>query len=119
MSSTVPGWSPGQNPAFSARPGVPRPIYREPAPARSGSVLLGAGAGALWMMLFGLLGHSARSYVWWSIGAGMAGWIASYVLARLGDRGVAAGVAIATGFGVAVAVSVVMVNAWHGHWVAW
>jgi hypothetical protein len=49
----------------------------------------------------------------------LAGWTAAYVLARLGDRGVAAGVAITTGIGVSIAVSVIMVNAVHGHWVLW
>jgi hypothetical protein len=115
MSSTVPAWPTGATPRPQAR-SVPRPIYREPTPARPGSVLLGAGAGALWMMLFGLLAHSGRGYVWWSVAAGAGAWIAALVLARLGDRGIAAGVAMSSGFGVAVAVSVILVNALHGHW---
>jgi hypothetical protein len=114
MSNSVPASPSG---AGSARSGVPRPIYREPVPARPGFVLLGAGAGALWMLLFGLLAHTARGYVWWALAAGAGAWIAAFVLARIGDRGVAAGVAMASGVGVAIAISVVLVNGLHGHWV--
>jgi hypothetical protein len=99
--------------------GLPRPIYREPAPARAGAVFLGGAAGALWMLLFGLLAHTARSYVWCTIAAGLAGWLAAALLARFGDRGIAAGVAITTGLGVAIAISVVVAQAASGHWVPW
>ncbi len=51
--------------------------------------------------------------------AGLAAWVAALVLVRLGDRGIAAGVAIASGLGVAIAFSVVMVHWIHGTWMLW
>jgi len=111
-------WQP-RPPASALRPGVPRPIHREPRPARPGPALLGTAAGLLWMLLFGLLAHTPRAYAWWTIAAGAAGWIAAFVLARSGDRGVAAGVAIASGLGVAIAFSVVAVDLFHGRWLLW
>jgi hypothetical protein len=119
MSSTTPVWPSGRAPSGQARSGMPRPIYREPSPARPGSVLVGAGAAAFWMLLFGLLAKSAREYVWWSIAAGLAAWFVSFVLARFGDRGVAAGVAMSSGVGVAIAFSVVMSRWIGGHWLLW
>lgn len=71
------------------------------------------------MLLFGLLGHSARSYCWWTIGAGLAAWLTSLVLVRSGDRGIAAGVAITSGVAVAIAMSVVMVRWINGDWLLW
>jgi hypothetical protein len=82
-------------------------------------VLIGAGAGALWMLLFGLLGHNARSYCWWTIGAALVAWAGSAILARSGDRGVAAGVAMSTGVGLAIAMSVVVTQWVGGRWVLW
>jgi hypothetical protein len=96
-----------------------RPIYREPLPARPGSVVIGALAGALWMLLFGLLGHNARSYCWWTVGAALAGWGAAVVLARSGDRGIAAGAAMSSGVGLAIAMSVVVTHWVGGHWLLW
>jgi len=96
-----------------------RPIYREPLAARPGSVVIGAVAGAVWMLLFGLLGHSARSYCWWTIGAALAAWAGAAALARSGDRGIAAGVAMSTGVGLAIAMSVVVTHWVDGHWLLW
>jgi hypothetical protein len=82
-------------------------------------VFLGAGAGALWMLLFGLLGRSTRTYAWWSIAAGLAAWIVALVLARVGDRGIAVGVAISSAIGVAIVFVVVMLR-WIGtEWILW
>jgi hypothetical protein len=117
--STPPAWPTGRPPTASTKRGMPRPIYREPSPARPGLVLLGAGAGALWMLLFGFLAHSAHAYVWWTIVAGVAAWVAVFILARLGDRGIAAGVAMISGLAVAIAFSVVMVHWIDGHWILW
>jgi hypothetical protein len=82
-------------------------VYREPHPARTGAVFAGAGAAACWLLLFGLLGSGLPSRVWWVLAAGCASWLVALALARFGDRGVAAGVALATGLGWAVAGGVV------------
>jgi hypothetical protein len=91
---------------FPASP--PRPAYREPHPVRIGGVLAGAGAAALWLMLFGLLGRSAQSYAWLTILASVVAGLAALALARVGDRGVAVGVAVATSLGLGVAVALVI-----------
>lgn len=79
----------------------------------------GAGAAGLWMLLFGLLATTARSYAWLTFGAGIAAWISALALARLGDRGVAVGVALSTSVGVAIAGIVVIAQWSHGHWLLW
>src|SRR5256714_673118 len=99
--------------------GPPRPIYREPTPVSSGALAIGAGSAALWMLLFGLLATTARSYAWLSFGAGAAAWLSALVLSRFGDRGVAAGVALSSAVGVAIAGIVVTVRWAGGHWLLW
>ena len=99
--------------------GPPRPTYREPHPVRGSAVAIGAGAGALWMLLFGLVASTARGYAWWTVTAGIAAWLAALVLARFGDRGVAVGVAASAGLGAAIAGSVVFAQFVGGHWVLW
>jgi hypothetical protein len=74
-----------------------RPRLREPHPVRPIAVLVGAVGGSLWLIAFGLLGTDLRSYVWWTSGAGASAWLAAILLTRYGDRGVAVGVAAATG----------------------
>jgi hypothetical protein len=103
----------------SSRAAAPRPIYREPLPARASSVVIGVGAGGLWMLLLGLLGAGAASYCWWTIGAALAAWVASAILARLGDRGVAAGAAISAAVGLTIAMAVVVVHWIGGDWLLW
>jgi len=49
----------------------------------------------------------------------LLGWLAAGVLVRFGDRGVAAGVALASGTGVAVAGILVAVRFAGGHWLLW
>jgi hypothetical protein len=66
----------------------------------------GAAVTAVWLLLFGLLATSTRGYVWWTIVAGIASGLAALALGRFGDRGVATGVAITTGAGMAVAFAV-------------
>ncbi|AEV89018.1 hypothetical protein ACWT_8009 [Actinoplanes sp. SE50] len=85
----------------------PRPIYREPHPIGAGPVLSGLAAGALWLLLFGSLGQDLTSYAWWTIGAAAAAWLVALVLTRLGDRGVALGVACSSGIGLSVAMGFV------------
>ena len=99
--------------------GPPRPIYREPLPARPGPASLGAVAGLFWMMMFGLLASTTRAYAWLTIVAGVLAWIVALVLARLGDRGVAVGVAIAAAAGLAVAAAVVVARWVGGDWLLW
>jgi hypothetical protein len=99
--------------------GPPRPIYREPLPVRLGPVAAGAASGALWMLLFGLLATTARSYAWLTFGAGAAAWLAAAVLSRFGDRGVAVGVAMSAAVGVAVAGLVVTLRWIGGNWLLW
>lgn len=99
--------------------GPPRPIYRESLPVRYGPFFAGAGSAGLWLLLFGLLASTARSYAWLTFGAGAVAWLAALVLARLGDRGVAVGVAVSTAVGVGIA-GVVVTVAWSaGHWLLW
>jgi hypothetical protein len=99
--------------------GPPRPIYREPVPVRLGPVAAGAGAAGLWLLLFGLLATTARSYAWLTFGAGAVAWLVALVLARFGDRGVAVGVAVSTAIGAAIA-GIVVIAAWAaGHWLLW
>lgn len=99
--------------------GPPRPHFREPHPVRSSAVAAGAGAAMLWMLLFGLLARTAGEYAWWSIAAGVVAWLAAFALARFGDRGVAVGVALTSGLGVAVAGCVVFGYWLGGHWLLW
>jgi hypothetical protein len=71
------------------------------------------------MLVFAVIGSGARNYAWWTITGGLLAWAASYVLARSGDRGVAAGVAMSAGVGVAVAMAVVLTRWIGGHWLLW
>ena len=71
-------------------------------------MLVGAGISAGWLLLFGVLGTSARSYIWLTFAASAAAWIIALALARFGDRGVAVGVAISTGIGLAIAFALVI-----------
>jgi hypothetical protein len=119
-----PGFAPsGLFPARGAQAGagttVPRPIYRELLPVTSGKAAIGVLAGTLWMGLFGLLASSARGYVWWTIIAAVLAWPVLAVLTRFGDRGVAAGAAVSTGFGLAIAGLVVAVRSFGGEWLLW
>jgi lysylphosphatidylglycerol synthetase-like protein (DUF2156 family) len=99
--------------------GPPRPVFREPHPIRGGAVTLGLVGGALWMMLFGLLASDASGYAWITIIAGIVAWVVALLLARLGDRGAAAGVAMSAAVGLSIAV-VVMAARWAGgNWLLW
>jgi hypothetical protein len=70
---------------------------------RIGSLLAGAGVAAAWLLLIGLMATSARSYIWFTLAAAIVAWACAMVLMRFGDRGAAAGVALSTSVGVAVA----------------
>jgi hypothetical protein len=91
----------------------PRPVYREPHPVTAGPVISGLAATTVWFVLFGSLGNGLGSYAWWTIGAGLAAWTVAVVLALLGDRGVAVGVAVASGVALSIAMFFVTL-----HWTA-
>ncbi|MGA5305349.1 hypothetical protein ACPCHT_35960 [Nucisporomicrobium flavum] len=101
------GWLPPARPP-EALPGLPpRPTYREAHRIRTAPLLSGAGAAALWFTLFGSLGRDLFGYAWWTLGAAVSAWIAAAVLTVLGDRGAAAGVALASGVGLSITAGVV------------
>ena len=89
-------------------PGTPRPHYREPYAIGAGPVLAGLGAGLLWIVLFGALGRDLVGYAWWTLVAAVSAWLVALVLARIGDRGVAVGVAASSGLGWAIATAFVV-----------
>src|SRR5262249_42592174 len=49
--------------------GPPRPTYREPHPVRMGPAWAGAGVGALWQLLIGLLAYTIRGDVYLALAA--------------------------------------------------
>lgn len=71
------------------------------------------------MLLFGLIGLDARGYLWSTIVAAGLAWAAAAVLARFGDRGAAAGIALSSGVGMAIAGLVIIINWSGGHWPLW
>lgn len=98
----------------------PRPVLREPLPVRSSAVLAGLIGAGVWLLIFGQLAADLAGYVWWTLAAGVSAWVAAVVLARYGDRGVAAGVSLAVAIGwstTAVAVAATWANS--GEWPLW
>jgi hypothetical protein len=100
--------------------GPVRPRYREPYAIGGASVLAGLGAGLLWFVPFGAIGHDLVSYAWWTLSASVAAWSAALVLAWLGDRGVASGVAASAGLAWSVGTAFVVAR-WiaTGDWPMW
>ena len=98
-------WAPPAPGFFPAGPA--RPTYREPHPVTTGPLLIGMGATLLWLALFGAIGQNLMSYAWWTVGASISAWVVALVLTAIGDRGVAAGVAIMSGIGLSVAMGFV------------
>jgi hypothetical protein len=80
-----------------------RPFYREPHPVRAAPVLIGLGTTLIWLALFGSIGRDLMTYAWWTVVATVTAWIVATFLAIFGDRGVAVGVAAASGFGLSIA----------------
>lgn len=80
----------------------------------------GGGAAAAWLLLFGLLGTDLAGYVRWTTVGGLTAWLVALVLVRLGDRGVATGIAIVTAGGWSIAV-VALAARWaaSGDWPLW
>ena len=87
-----------------------RPVYREPHPIRAGALLSGMGAAVVWFGHFAALARDLTSYAWWTLVAAVSAWAVAAVLAIVGDRGVAVGVALASGAGLALAAGLVAVR---------
>jgi hypothetical protein len=101
-----PGWRPPPmpRPPSGLFPGAhTRPSYREPYPVAAGPLFAGLASGLLWMVLFGVIGQDLVGYAWWTLMASVAAWTVAAVLARVGDRGVAVGVAISAGLAWSIA----------------
>jgi len=97
-----------------------RPIYREPHPVRPGAFAAGVCAGLLWLLLIGLLGRDLSGYVMWTSGAGAVAWLVAVLFTRLGDRGVAAGIALAVSAAWSItALAVATRWAATGNWPLW
>ncbi|GAA2650403.1 hypothetical protein [Paractinoplanes durhamensis] len=88
-------------------PGPSRPVFREPHPIGAPGVMAGLGSALLWFGLFGGLAHDLGAYAWWTIVAAITAWIVAFVLSILGDRGVAVGIALASGLGLSIAMAFV------------
>jgi hypothetical protein len=119
-----PGYLPSNRagqPQTTSFPGLPpRPVYREPHPVSALPVVSGLAATTLWFALFGGLGHDLVSYAWWTIVAALSAWLMALVLALVGDRGVAVGIAAASGIGLSLALGFVTLR-WVGtlDWPLW
>lgn len=98
---------------------IERPRYREPLAIRPARLVSGFVGGLLWMSLAGAQTMSLGAYGWASIAAAILAWIVALVLVRVGDRGVAVGIAISSSFGLSVA-TVMIVMRWSGSgWPLW
>jgi hypothetical protein len=84
-----------------------------------GPAWAGAGMGALWQLLIGLLASTVRGYVYLTLAASVVATLVALVLMRFGDRGAAAGIAVSTGIGVAVACAVVLQRWVTSGWPLW
>jgi hypothetical protein len=91
----------------------PRPTYREPHPVRPGAIAVGALATACWLLLTGLLGQDLRGYALVTLAAGAVAWGVAVILAWIGDRGVATGIALAMSAGWSIAAVAIAT-----HWAA-
>ena len=80
-----------------------RPVYREPHPINPGALFSGLGTTVVWFGLFAALARDLASYAWWTLVAAVTAWVVAAVLAVVGDRGVAVGVSLVSGLGLAIA----------------
>ena len=101
------GWVPPARPSAPPAMLPERPVYRAPHPVRAAQVLSGIGTTLIWLALFGSIGRDLMSYAWWTVVATVTAWIVATFLSIFGDRGVAVGVAAASGFGLSVAAAFV------------
>lgn len=84
-----------------------------------GHVVLGFVVGLLWMALIGAQAISFRGYGWATLVGGLIAGAVAGALVRFGDRGVAVGVAGASGLGIAVAAVMVIVRWSSSGWPLW
>lgn len=103
----------------AASPYSQRPRYREPHQVTVVGVLAGAGVTLLWFIVTMLLSVDLRSTLWVTIVAGVLAAAVSFLLARYGDRGVAAGVTAVAGTAFAVVGLVVEWQLLNGTWILW
>ncbi|GLZ82091.1 hypothetical protein Afil01_68980 [Actinorhabdospora filicis] len=96
-----------------------RPRYREALRITPGGIWSGAAVACGWFLISGLLATTLSAYVWVTAVAALVAWLAASLLARYGDRGAAAGVAVVTGMALGIAGLVVEVNAVGGDWILW
>lgn len=115
-----PGGYPGLRQLTTAPALAPlRPVYREPFPVSGSSVALGMLVAGLWMALTAAQTSSLRAYALVTMIAGVVAWAVAAVLCRFGNRGTAAGVAMASAVGIAVATVVVVVRWASSGWPLW
>ena len=96
-----------------------RPTFREPHPVRAGSVLVAASLGLAWQVLLTLSATSLRGAFWLNVFGVGVGWAVAGLLLRLGDRGAAAGVAIAGAVGGSFAAILVAARWFSVGWPLW
>jgi hypothetical protein len=115
-----PGPWPAAQPPSGLFPGPRRPVYREPHRITAAAVLAGVGGTLLWFALFGAIGRDLVSYAWWTVVAAVTAWAVAIVLAVLGDRGVATGIALTSAVGLSVGACFVAAR-WMagGDWPLW
>ncbi|HEY7224315.1 MAG TPA: hypothetical protein VH561_12120 [Micromonosporaceae bacterium] len=96
-----------------------RPTFREPHPVRISSVVLGAGMALAWQILLAGFSDSLRGLFWRCVAAVLVAWGVAGLLLRFGDRGAAAGVALASSLGGCVAAILVTVRWLTVGWPLW
>jgi hypothetical protein len=97
-----------------------RPTLREPYPVRVPAVLAGLAGGGAWLAGFGALATDLAGYARWILVSGAAAWLAALALLRHGDRGVAAGIAVALAIGWSgTALALAITWAQTGTWPMW
>jgi hypothetical protein len=82
------------------------------------AMTLGVATGSLWMLMWALFSRTPEGFVQLMVVAGLIGTGLALVLTRAGDRGIAAGIAIAAGGAVSLAGFVFAVNVLAGNWLS-
>jgi hypothetical protein len=90
--------------------GPRRPSYREPHPARTAPLLIGAAMALAWQVLVAGFATSLRELFWRTVIAVAIALGVAVLLLRTGDRGAAVGIALAASLGGCVAALIVAVQ---------